>query len=132
MKLLADTSALIALAIRRDPNHDRAVRFARGAEAARFVISELILAELATRLRAIVGSSTTAARARELLRSERYEVIFADGDLLAAGIDRMEQFADKQLSLTDCVSFELIDRLGLDGAFTFDRDFRDCGFRMVP
>jgi hypothetical protein len=132
VKLLADTSALLALAIRRDPNHDRAVRFAREAEAARFVISELILAELATRLRAVAGSAPAVARGRELLRSERYQLIFADGELVAGGLARMEQFADKQLSLTDCVSFELIDRLGLDGAFSFDRDFRDCGYRMVP
>jgi predicted nucleic acid-binding protein len=44
----------------------------------------------------------------------------------------MERFADKRLSLTDCSSFELMARLGLSGAFTFDRDFRDCGFEMLP
>jgi predicted nucleic acid-binding protein len=44
----------------------------------------------------------------------------------------MAQFSDKRLSLTDCASFELMHRLGIDTAFTFDRDFRDCGFRMVP
>ena len=37
-----------------------------------------------------------------------------------------------QLSLTDCVSFELIDRFGLTTAFSFDRDFRDCGYQMLP
>jgi predicted nucleic acid-binding protein len=44
----------------------------------------------------------------------------------------MEQFHDKPPSLTDCASFELIDRLGLDGAFAFDHDFRGCGYRLVP
>jgi predicted nucleic acid-binding protein len=44
----------------------------------------------------------------------------------------MEQFADKTLSLPDCVSFELIDRLGLDGAFAFDRNFRDFGYVSMP
>jgi predicted nucleic acid-binding protein len=39
---------------------------------------------------------------------------------------------DKRLSLTDCASFELMARLRLDSAFSFDRDFRDCGFQMVP
>jgi predicted nucleic acid-binding protein len=52
--------------------------------------------------------------------------------LMQGGLNRLERFADKRLSLTDSVSFELIDRLGLQGAFAFDRDFRDCGFSMVP
>jgi hypothetical protein len=25
-----------------------------------------------------------------------------------------------------------MDQLGLDTAFTYDIDFRDCGYRMVP
>jgi predicted nucleic acid-binding protein len=44
----------------------------------------------------------------------------------------MTHFDDKALSLTDCVSFEVVDRLALPTAFTFDRDFLDCGYRMVP
>jgi len=44
----------------------------------------------------------------------------------------LARHADKRLSLADCASFELIDRLGLTAAFSFDRDFRDCGYRMVP
>ena len=51
---------------------------------------------------------------------------------MQGGLNRLERFADKRLSLTDSVSFELIDRLGLQGAFAFDRDFRDCGFSLVP
>lgn len=51
---------------------------------------------------------------------------------MRAALDRLERFHDKRLSLTDCVSFELMDRFGLEAAFTFDRDFRDCGYRMVP
>ncbi len=41
----------------------------------------------------------------------------------------MQRRADKHLSLTDCASFEIMRR---STAFSFDRDFRDCGFEMVP
>jgi predicted nucleic acid-binding protein len=44
----------------------------------------------------------------------------------------MARFGDKRLSLADCASFELMERLGLSAAFSFDRDFRDCGYRMLP
>jgi predicted nucleic acid-binding protein len=49
-----------------------------------------------------------------------------------AAFVRMGCFGDKRLSLIDCASFEIMDRLGLAAAFSFDRDFRDCGYRMVP
>jgi predicted nucleic acid-binding protein len=44
----------------------------------------------------------------------------------------LRQFSDKRLSLVDAVSFAVIRSLALDGAFTFDRDFRDCGFKTFP
>ncbi len=53
-------------------------------------------------------------------------------DLLQEALVQMERYKDKEISLTDCVSFELMERLRLDTAFAFDADFRDCGFRMLP
>lgn len=132
MKLLADTSGLLALVLRDDRHHADAAAFVRREPSARFVLTELILAELTTRLRALAGAGRAIGVARSLLDSRRYELIFIDSDLLAGALVQMERFADKRLSLTDCTSFELMARLGLDSAFSFDRDFRDCGFHMVP
>jgi len=131
-KLLADSSALVALAALEDRNHAAAVRFLKGNVHVRFVVTELIIAEVATRLRALAGAEQAGRAARNLLDSHRYELIFVDLTLLRGALDRLVRFADKRLSLTDCASFELMEHLGLDTAFTFDRDFRDCGFAMVP
>jgi predicted nucleic acid-binding protein len=132
VKLLADTSALLALLFRDDRHHADAVAFLKAAPEARFVLTELILAEVVTRARARAGAERAVAIARSLLDSRRYELLFADSDLLDEALDRLGRFADKRLSLTDCVSFAVIDRLRLGGAFAFDQDFRDCGYRMVP
>jgi predicted nucleic acid-binding protein len=132
LKLLADTSALLALFLRDDRNHHAAERFVGESPGARWLTTELVLAELTTRLRARVGAARAVAVAGEVLKSRRYEILFVDDALLRGALEQMARFSDKRLSLTDCASFELIERLGLDGAFTFDRDFRDCGFRMVP
>ena len=132
MKLLADTSALLALFFRDDRNHRAAAGFIRKSPRARFLMTDLIVGEVVTRLRARVGAGRAVAVANELLRSERYELLFIDDAVLRGSLARMARYADKQLSLTDCASFEVMDRLGLQAAFSFDRDFRDCGFRMVP
>ena len=132
MKVLVDTSALLALAFRDDRHHAAAVSFVRGHPHARLVLTELILSEVATRIRARAGAPRAVAVARSLFDSRRYELLFVDSDVVRAGLDLMARFSDKRLSLTDCTSFELMDRLGLESAFAFDTDFRDCGYRMVP
>ncbi|MGH7336650.1 MAG: type II toxin-antitoxin system VapC family toxin [Myxococcota bacterium] len=132
MRLLADTSALIALSLSADRDHRRATEFLARAPAARFVVSDLILSELATRLAVRAGARRAAEVARGLLASRRYEVLFSDAGLLHEALALLEKFEDKRLSLTDCASFALMTKLGIDAAFSFDADFRDCGFAMVP
>ena len=132
MKLLADTSALLALVWRNDRNHEVAAGFVRAQPQARFVLTELILSEVATRLRARSSADRAAGVVDSLLESRRYELVLVDLDVIRGALQRLRRFDDKRLSLTDCTSFEVMDRLGLDTAFTFDRDFRDCGFSMVP
>lgn len=132
VKLLADSSALLALVMRDDHNHAVAKEFARRNPSARFVLSELILAEVVTRARAWAGAAVAVGLGRDLLRSRRYELVFVDAELIEGALARMERYGDKRLSLTDCASFEIMERLGLEAAFTFDRDFQDCGLRTLP
>jgi predicted nucleic acid-binding protein len=132
VKLLVDSSALLALVLRRDRNHRVAKAFVERHRDARFVLTELILAEVVTRVRSWAGAAPAVALGRDLLRSERYEVFNVDADILAGAFVWMERCADKRLSLTDCASFEIMERLDLRVAFTFDRDFRDCGWTAVP
>lgn len=132
MKLLADTSALLALALRDDNRHHAATTFLRAHPSVQFVVTELIVAEFATRGRVRLSADRVASVARSFLDSRRYDVIFVDEEMLRSALGRLERFTDKRLSLTDCASFELMDRLGLRAAFTFDRDFRDCGYEMLP
>ena len=132
MKLLVDTSALLALMMPRDRHHARAARFVRDSPHARFVLTELILAETVTRARACGSAEQAVATADRLLRSRRYELVLLDEDLLREALEQMTRFADKRLSLTDCASCALMERLGLAAAFSFDSDFRNCGYQMVP
>jgi predicted nucleic acid-binding protein len=132
VKLLADTGALIALFNPLDQLHPAARRYARSSVGTRFVVTELILAETVTRLRVRTDAVRAAEIGTALLSSRRYELLFVDAPLLEAGLDDLRRFSDKRLSLTDVVSFAVIRALALDGAFSFDRDFRDCGIATYP
>ena len=132
MKLLVDTSALLALILRDDQNHARAAAFVRQHPQNRYILSELVLSELVTRVRARADAERAAAAGADLLRSQRYQVVFVDRALVEGGLALMRRFADKRLSLADAVSFELMQRLGIGAAFSFDRNLRDCGFAMLP
>ena len=39
---------------------------------------------------------------------------------------------DRNLSLVDCVSFEVMRNVGIETAFTFDRHFSEQGLKSVP
>ena len=132
MKLLVDTSALVALVMRDDRCHRPAAEFVRANPGARFVLTDFVLSETVTIIRLRAGAVRAVAVARDLLRSRRYQLLFVDADLLEGALERMARYADKRLSLVDCASFETMSRLGLKAAFTFDRDFRDCGYDMQP
>ena len=54
-----------------------------------------------------------------------------DEALHAAGVASLLTAGRRQLSLVDCVSFELMRRLGLTTAFAFDQEFTDQGFTCL-
>ena len=98
MKLLVDTSALLALMMPRDRHHARAARFVRDSPHARFVLTELILAETVTRARARGSAEQAVATADRLLRSRRYELVLLDEDLLREAHRRPKQRAKTRLN----------------------------------
>ena|GEM_PF-3548981 len=51
---------------------------------------------------------------------------------IRAGVSALLTSGREQLSLVDCVSFELMRQLGIRTAFTFDRHFEEQGFTCLP
>jgi predicted nucleic acid-binding protein len=52
--------------------------------------------------------------------------------LLQDGWLYLVQHQDKDYSLTDCISFVVMHRLGIDTAYTFDHHFVQSGFVKEP
>ena len=59
-------------------------------------------------------------------------IVALDDDLLDAARTRwIPKLADKPVSLTDAVSFEVMERERVARALTFDRHFADAGFEIL-
>ncbi len=67
-----------------------------------------------------------------LLRSAAVDLVHVDQTLFEAGWAYLQRHQDKRYSLTDCVSFVVMERLNLITALTFDRHFEQAGFRTEP
>ena len=67
-----------------------------------------------------------------LLESPSVRLIHVDEPLFEAGWSYFRNRADKRYSLTDCISFVVMEREGIQDALCFDAHFEQAGFTRIP
>jgi len=134
MLAYVDTSALIALAASSDRNHGRATTYLHEAlkDGTRFVLGRPALVEYIDGVTKRVGKREAIHQLRALESSAvmRVEPESEDDHRLAREL--FHRYADVAIDLTDCLSFAIMARLGLEEAFTFDHDFEIHGLTRRP
>lgn len=129
--VFADTSFYLALLNPRDRHHHRAVELARETRGLT-VTTEFILMEIGNAM-----SGTPRGRDRFLTLSERIgqqrnvTVVPASHESFTAGMERYRQRRDKTWSLTDCISFVVMQEHNLAEALTADHHFEQAGFTVL-
>lgn len=59
--------------------------------------------------------------------------VFIDsGFFIALEISNDQHHKDKSYSFTDCLSFLVMERLGIQQVLTFDKHFIQAGFKVLP
>lgn len=138
--MLVDTGAWYAVADASDRHHDAARRFYLAeAKRARFVTTDLIVAETWTLLTAHLGRAAALTFWRTL-RETRTPVLTLDPVDLESAWHIAHAYPDQTFSFVDCATFALMQRLGIDDAFAFDTHFlvyrfgagRQRAFRRFP
>ena len=68
----------------------------------------------------------------KFLRSTRVNLIHVDQPLLELGWAYLSRYQDKRYSLTDCISFVVMEQNGIKTALSVDHHFEQAGFRIEP
>jgi predicted nucleic acid-binding protein len=127
-KVFADTFYFLALLNHKDPAHANADSFTRR-YSGQIVTTDWVLTELGDGCSKPASWRSAFTQLLLDLRANPNIAIepFSD-QLFAEGISLYAQRPDKEWSLTDCISFVVMQREGLTEALTGDRHFEQAGF----
>ena len=125
--VFADTSFYVAFLNPRDSLHARAAQLAQSLRG-RVVTSEYVLIETGNYLSRSGDRQSFVALVQQLRAAPNVEIKTSSPDLFARGFELYSRRADKQWSLTDCLSFVVMQDMVLTDALTADHHFEQAGF----
>jgi predicted nucleic acid-binding protein len=132
MKVLVDTSAIMAVLDADDANHAGAREVWRDLldRDAILLCTNYVLLEAFALVQHRLGM--------EALRTLQSDVVpilmtqWVDESVHGTAVAALLTARRRKLSLVDCVSFEIARRLGVSIAFAFDRHFTEQGLQCLP
>jgi len=132
--IFIDTGAFLGKYFARDQHHRKAVRAWKSLADKRqpCFTSNFVLDEFFTLLGRRAGGAFAAERARRVYASRAFTILRPEEEDEHQAVDLLAKFADQEVSFTDCISFVLMRRRGLQRVFGFDRHFRAAGFQTFP
>ena len=128
--VFVDSSYYIALLNGDDELHEAAVQVT-AALSSRFVTTAWVLTEVADAFSRPIFRRLAVDFIRELQRDTRITIVPPTEELFERALDLFSQRPDKHWSLTDCVSFVVMQDHGLTEALSADQHFQQAGFRAL-
>jgi predicted nucleic acid-binding protein len=129
-----DTSAVFALLDRTDSNHQQATALFRSINAARttLVLTNFIRAEAHALILNRLGHAVADRFLADMARSPANTLIRVTEADERQALELIARYKDKDFTITDATSFVVMERLGIGHAFSFDEDFRQYGWAVLP
>ncbi|GDY09227.1 hypothetical protein LBMAG52_27130 [Planctomycetia bacterium] len=125
--VFADSFYFFALLNDRDPAHPRALEFLQSYRG-RLLTTGWILTEVADGLANPVNRNSFLTTFNLLKSEPNVTIVECSAVLQEVGIDLYRERPDKHWSLTDCISFVVMQREGIFEALTGDKHFEQAGF----
>jgi uncharacterized protein len=132
MRIFIDTSAFYALLDRDDAHHATAksawTELLKAVHT--LVTSNYILVETFALLQNRLGIEAARAFHNDVLPLINIE--FVASGTHRSGVAALLSASRRDLSLVDCVSFEVMRTSGINTVFAFDKHFKEQGFAILP
>jgi len=132
--LFLDTSYIVALELSDDQNHLVTLEHWRSLDKSSLclVTSSYVFDEVVTFLSSRGFRSKANEVGKRLLTSKSIKFIQIDEELFWEGWAYFQKYQDKSYSLTDCLSFVIMNQLKINFALTYDQHFVQAGFGRLP
>jgi len=127
--VFADTFFYLALLDDTEPDHERAL--AESKVSRLIVTTEFVLLELGNACARAEDHADFLALVAGMRASPRVKIIPLASELFNRGLARMRERSDKNWSLTDCISFVVMEDEGIREALTGDQHFEQAGFKVL-
>jgi uncharacterized protein len=129
-RVFADSNYFLALLNNRDELHPRATEITPSVSGC-LLTTTWILSEVLDALCKLAHRKLAADFVRDL-RSDPDVIIFpATQELFDAGFELFSKRIDKEWSLTDCISFVVMEQNKLHEALSADHHFQQAGFKLL-
>ncbi|MFQ5730527.1 MAG: type II toxin-antitoxin system VapC family toxin [Planctomycetaceae bacterium] len=128
--MLADTGFLLALNQPRDSLYQRAAAWAQSI-AEPIVVTEYVLWEMFNGLSRPNHRESAHDTLQYIEDTAHWEIISASRDWFRDGLELHRRRNDKAWSLTDCISFLVMDSRKIVRALTSDHHFEQAGYEAL-
>ena len=137
MRIFADSSFFIAYYDANDQYHKESSELVKKLMSYKpeIVTSDYVYDETATYLlltHPYYGYLRAQKFDKDLIDSKKFNIIFVNDFIFHEARKIFKKYnKDKQWSFTDCTSFALMDDYGINEVLTFDKNFRQKGFKTI-
>jgi predicted nucleic acid-binding protein len=128
--IFVDTSVWYARYTPRDPNHQAARAFHLNNREP-FVTTDYMIDESLTLFKARGNYDRALQFGPRVFSGKVAKIIWIEPEDVEAASNIFKRFRDKEWSSTDCDSYVVIQRLGIQRAFAYDEHFRQFGLVEV-
>jgi predicted nucleic acid-binding protein len=133
-KVFLDTGYVVALEASDDQRHDEAAAHWKKfiAERPRMVTTNYVFDEVVTFFNSRDCHEKAVEIGERFRDSKMIELVAVNENLFEKGWAYFRKHDDKQYSLTDCISFVVMEKRDMRRALAFDNHFEQAGFQRLP
>jgi len=95
------------------------------------LVTEYVLWELINGLSMPADRPKVHAAVDQIRAASDWEIVVASGELFEQGLRRHRERQDKAWSLTDCISFQVMQARDVRRALSYDHHFEQAGFEAL-